>query len=64
MPEKGTLHAMIRWETVCGDFPPTWAGWGGGGGGWGGCEGFRGEVESLWHVFEWKYMMYWFPCVN
>ena len=39
-------------------------GGGGGGGGWGGCEGFRGEVESLWHVFEWKYMMYWFPCVN
>ena len=37
------------------------------------CEGFRGEVESLWCVFEWKYMMYCvslcklkfvFPCVN
>ena len=37
MPEKGTLcHATIRWETVCGDFPPTWAGGGGGGGGGGG----------------------------
>ena len=66
MPEKGTLHATIRWEMemVCGDFPPTWAGGG---------EGFRGEVESLWYVFEWKYMMYCvslcklkfvFPCVN
>ena len=32
MPEKGTLcHATIRWETVCGDFLPTWAGGDGGG---------------------------------
>ena len=68
MPEKGTLHATIRWELVSGDFPPTWAGGGGGG-----SEVFRGEVESLWCVFEWKYMMYCvslcklkfvFPCVN
>ena len=65
MPEKGTLHATIRLEMVCGDFPPTWA--------WGGGEGFRGEVESLWCVFEWIYKMYCvslcklkfvFPCVN
>ena len=30
---------------------------GGGGGGGGGDERFGGEGESLWYVFEWKYMM-------
>ena len=38
------------------------AGMGGGGGGGGGDERFGWEVvESLWCVFEWKYMMY---CVS
>ena len=45
----------------------------GGGGGGGRDERFGGEGESLWCVFEWKYMMYCvsliklkfvFPCVN
>ena len=64
MPEKGTLcHATIRWETMCEDFPPTWAGGGGGGGG----------GRKLWCIFERIYMMYCvslcklkfvFPCVN
>ena len=44
-----------------------------GGGGGGRDERFGGEGESLWCVFEWKYMMYCvslcklkfvFPCVN
>ena len=71
MSEKGTLcHAMTRWERcegisrlhglVCK-----------GGGGRGGAV-WRGG-ESLWCVFEWKYMMYCvslcklkfvFPCVH
>ena len=52
MSKKGTLcHATTRWETV------LW----GEGGGEGRGERFGGEGESLWCVFEWKYMMY---CVS
>ena len=37
MPKKGTLCHATRWETVRGDFPPTWAGKG----------GLEGEMRGL-----------------
>ena len=48
MSEKGTLcHAMTRWETVCGDFPPTWAGIGRGSGGEGEIRGLEGREKAF-----------------
>ena len=65
MSEKDTLcSATKRWERCEGIFRLHGLVWG---------ERFEGEGESLWCVFEWKYMMYCvnlcklkfvFPCVN